>query len=551
MLKRLDISNYALIENVNLALKPGFTTITGETGAGKSILLKALNLLMGERADTSVLKQSEKKCILEAEFDVSKLNLKSFFETNELDYEPNCIVRREFNAAGKSRAFINDTPVQMVLLKSLGQQLISIHTQHQTLQLLDSDFQTDVLDHFVGISKEVADYKSTYKDYRKKVNALIELQVKDKESRKEKDYLSFLLKELEEANLEGTNLEELKQKATKIENAEKIQTSIRFAQSVFENESFAPSIAIKTLIETFDELKEYDPNFADISARLWSLKIELDDIESEVGNVDTDDFFSDEEATMIKEKLDHFNNLSFKHNLQEVEQLVELQQSISNDLAAISNLEESILKLEKEIEAIKKEVHNKALKIRKARKAGLALLEKEVGNRLSNLAMPDAELQVALGEKDKPGANGMDTIDFLFKTNLGGSFSPLKKVASGGELSRLMLAVLSILSEKKNLPTLIFDEIDTGVSGEVAAKMALEFEKMGTKIQVITITHLAQVAGKGKYHLHVSKQTATDKTVTSIKEIEGDSRIDILAQMISGEKITEAARENAANLLTS
>ncbi len=550
MLKRLDISNYALIENVNLHLNSGFTAITGETGAGKSILLKALNLLLGERADTAVLKQSEKKCVLEAELDISKLALSSFFKANELDYEEDCIIRREFNTAGKSRVFINDTPVQLTLLKTLGEKLISIHTQHQTLQILNAAFQLDVLDHFAGIEKLVTAYNKKYTSYREKVNTHIELKVKDAESRKEKDYLAFLLSELQAANLSKINLEELKQKSAKIENAEKIQTAISFAQSIFENDSFSPSIGIKTLIETFDDLKKFDPSFADISARLWSLKIELDDVEAEVNSSENGESYSEEEAVLIKEQLEQFNTLSFKHNLTEVEQLLELEKTIGADLNAIASLEANITALDLEIKSLEKELTKEAKTIQSKRKAATAKLEREVKTRLNNVAMPNAELNIELTEKERLGAAGLDSIDFLFKTNLGGNFSSIKKVASGGELSRLMLVILSILSEKKNLPTLIFDEIDTGVSGEVASKMAVEFEKMGEQIQVIAVTHLAQVAGKGRSHLHVSKASTAGKTNTFVKSLQGDERIDVLASMISGEEITQAAKENAANLLS-
>ena len=550
MLKRLDISNYALIENVNLHLNSGFTAITGETGAGKSILLKALNLLLGERADTAVLKQSEKKCVLEAELDISKLALSSFFKANELDYEEDCIIRREFNTAGKSRVFINDTPVQLTLLKTLGEKLISIHTQHQTLQILNAAFQLDVLDHFAGIEKLVTAYNKKYTSYREKVNTHIELKVKDAESRKEKDYLAFLLSELQAANLSKINLEELKQKSAKIENAEKIQTAISFAQSIFENDSFSPSIGIKTLIETFDDLKKFDPSFADISARLWSLKIELDDVEAEVNSSENGESYSEEEAVLIKEQLEQFNTLSFKHNLTEVEQLLELEKTIGADLNAIASLEANITALDLEIKSLEKELTKEAKTIQSKRKAATAKLEREVKTRLNNVAMPNAELNIELTEKERLGAAGLDSIDFLFKTNLGGNFSSIKKVASGGELSRLMLVILSILSKKKNLPTLIFDEIDTGVSGEVASKMAVEFEKMGEQIQVIAVTHLAQVAGKGRSHLHVSKASTAGKTNTFVKSLQGDERIDVLASMISGEEITQAAKENAANLLS-
>lgn len=549
MLKRLEISNYALIENMNLSLVQGFTSITGETGAGKSILLKALNLLLGERADTSILKQSEKKCILEAEFDISKLNLQDYFALNELDFDPICILRREFNNAGKSRAFINDTPVQLQQLKELGDQLVSVHTQHETLLILNPEFQLDVVDHFCGIHEEVKTYQTYYKSYRNKLNALVELQLKDKENRKEKDYLSFLLNELEEANLAKLDIEDLKLKSARIENAEKIQLALRFAKSVFENDSFSPSIGIRTLIETFDDLKKFDPSYAEIAARLWSLKIELDDLESELDNKDNVDLFSDEEAIKIKDKLDLYNTLSFKHNVQTVEELMALQSSLSDQLEQISNVENELIVLEKEIGELKKEVTTRAAILRKKRLSKTKDLEQEVKKRLTNLAMPSAELAIELKEKIKPSLSGIDEIEFNFKTNLGGAFSPIKKVASGGELSRLMLAILSILSEKKNLPTLIFDEIDTGVSGEVATKMAQEFDSIGKKIQVITITHLPQVAAKAQTHLHVKKFVEDNKTKTYIAVLKGDERINVLAGMMSGEAITKAAKENAADLL--
>ncbi len=549
MLKRLEISNYALIENMNLTLTKGFTTITGETGAGKSILLKALNLLLGERADIAILKQSEKKCILEAEFEIADLDLAAYFEQHELDYEPVCILRREFNSAGKSRAFVNDTPVQMQVLKELGEQLVSVHTQHQTLHILNTDFQLDILDHFSGIHEELKNYRAIYKSYRSKVNELIELQVKEMENRKEKDYLSFLLNELEDAQLGKLNIEELQQKAARIENGEKIQTAIRFAKSVFENESFSPSVGIRTLIETFDDLKKFDSSYADIAARLWSLKIELDDLESEIDRRDNDDHYSDEEVCQIKEKIDQVNNLFFKHNVKEVGQLIELQTSLSLQLGEISSLETKIETLEKEINQLKKEVEQAAKTIRQKRLANKPKLELEVKKRLAELAMPNAELSIDLAEKPKPGKNGFDEIDFLFKTNLGGQFSPVKKVASGGELSRLMLTILSILSETKNLPTLIFDEIDTGVSGEVATKMANEFDKMGKRMQVIAITHLPQVAAKAATQLHVKKTTEESKTKTFVEVLDRTARIDVLASMMSGAEISKAAKENAADLL--
>lgn len=550
MLKRLDISNYALIENVNLLLKPGFTVITGETGAGKSILIKALYLLLGDRVDMAVLKNADKKCILEAEFDISKLSLQPYFEAHELDYDTTCILRREITAGGKTRAFINDTPVQLSQLKTLGDQLISIHSQHQTLSILENSFQLDVIDYFAGIEKETASYKKLFKTYRENVNLLTSLKLKEQENRKEKDYLSFLWTELDEANLEKLNFEELKLRFLKIENGEKIRHSLEFAKAVFDHEQQAPIVGIKRLIDTIDELTKFGGNFNEISTRLHSIKIELEDLEQEITNLEEEDYSSIEEIEFVREKIEKINALLFKHNLTDEKQLIELKSTLSTKLADIVNSEDLIEKISAELQVSKKEILQKAAEISEKRKAVKSHLEKEVHRRLTNLGMPNAALEIQLNPKEKPSETGMDDIEFLAKTNLGGQFSPLKKVASGGELSRLMLAIMSILSEKKNLPTLLFDEIDTGVSGEIANKIALEFDSMGKQIQVIAITHLPQVAAKGKTHLHVSKESSNEKTITFVKELIESQRIDVLASMISGEEITEAAKKNALHLLT-
>lgn len=551
MLNRLDISNYALIENASIEFTNGFSSITGETGAGKSILLKALNLLLGERADTSVLRQSEQKCYLEAEFNISKLNLEDFFKENDLDFESPCLIRREFTTSGKSRCFVNDSPVQIAQLKELGEQLVNIHSQHQTLQLFDSDFQTSVLDSFSGIESEVSEYKIAYKSYRKKVNLSIELEVKERENRKEKDYLEFLLSELEAADLGNTDLQELKIQSDKIEFAEKISEGLALAKSVFENDTYGPSNGIKTLIETFEELKAFDPKYADILGRLISLKIEMDDIDAEVSGQSDDIDFSASEAMAIKEKMDLLNSLCFKHNLSEVIQLQELESKLQSELDAINSSDDQLTQLKVEIEQAKKDLTNLANSLSKKRKANADKLCQSVAAILSDLAMADAEIQVEFQPLDKLGIHGLDQIQFLAKTNKGGQFSPLKKVASGGELSRIMLAIMSILSESKQLPTLIFDEIDTGVSGEVASKIANEFVKMGKNIQLISITHLPQVAAKGQQHFHVSKSNSSDKTTTSVQLLTKDERIKELAKMMSGEQISDAALENASQLLVS
>lgn len=549
MLHRLEISNYALIENVKIEFDKGFTVITGETGAGKSILLKALNLLLGERADISVLKQSDKKCFLEAEFKVDGLQLESFFESNDLDFEEHSIIRREFTASGKSRCFINDSPVQMSALKALGERLVNIHSQHQTLSLFDKQFQTEVLDYFAGISTASAQYKKEFSAYRALINERIELQIKDKENRKEKDYLEFLINELKAADLENTDLDRLKTQADKLENAEKISEALGLANSVFNNETYGPHNGIKTLLETFEELKNYDLNYADMHARLLSLKIELDDIQNEVDALGEQFDLGEIDVQAVKDKMDLMNSLLFKHNLTEIADLLQLQADLEGKMAEIVGFEDKLAQIELDIDAKKKNLEKEAKALSASRKKASPELCKAVHQILQELSMDEAELNIELTASDQLTSFGFDDIQFLFKTNKGGQSLPLKKIASGGELSRLMLAIMSILSEKKNLPTLIFDEIDTGVSGEVAAKIGKEFQKMGQHIQLIAITHLPQVAAKGTEHLHVAKSSGVERTTTQVIKLNAENRINELAKMISGEEITSAAKENAQNLL--
>ena len=427
MLNRLEISNYALIENASLQFQSGFTVITGETGAGKSILLKALNLLLGERADISVLKQSEKKCFLEAEFDVKQLDLASFFDANELDYDPSCIIRREFTPSGKSRCFVNDSPVQIKVLAELGAKLVNIHSQHQTLDLFDTAFQTEVIDTISGTEERVSLYKQNYLSHREKVKEHISLQLKDMENRKEKDYLTFLINELNAAELENLNLEDLKSNSDRIEFAEKISEGLALAKSIFDNETYGPLNGVKSLIENFEELKNYDKKYADILSRLLSVKIELDDIDSEIQNQNSEMDFSDSEAQLIKEKMEMLNSLCFKHNLTEVSDLIELQAKLNGQLAEIGDIENRLDTLSIEIEADKQTLLAEAKEISKIRKSNNVSLSEKVKLTLDKLAMSDAEMQVDIQALEKIGPTGIDQIQFLFKTNKGGQFLPLKK----------------------------------------------------------------------------------------------------------------------------
>ncbi len=549
MLCRLEVSNYALIENVDLTFEKGFTVITGETGAGKSILLKALNLLLGERSDSGVLKQSENKCFLEATFDLSKLKLDAFFHTHELDYDAQCIIRREFTSAGKSRCFINDSPVQLQTLKELGEKLISVHSQHETLSLFDTGFQFDVLDYFAGIQNGIADYRKKYKTYRELLNQLEILKDTDARNRKERDYKSFLLNELIEAKLEKIDLEKIQSQFLRIQNSEKISAALQNAISILDLEEKNPVALLRNLVHLLDELKEMDPAFSDLHTRVKSVQIELADIDNELRSKTETLDFSQEDSQLIKDKIDLYNSLSYKHNVQSIQALVDIQQKLEHELTEIESVENAVIQTEKEISKLHSELVNEASKISTKRKIESAALEKTIRAILINLSMPDAELQIELSEQKEIGPHGLDGIDYLFKTNRGGQFLPLKKIASGGELSRLMLAILSTLSETKNLPALVFDEIDTGVSGEVASKMATEFVRMGKNIQIVVITHLPQVAARGNVHLHVAKEIQGNKTVTLVKKLSKKDRITELAKMISGEKVTDAARANAENLL--
>lgn len=549
MLCRLEVSNYALIENVDLTFEKGLTTITGETGAGKSILLKALNLLLGDRSDSGVLKQSENKCFLEATFDLSKLKLESFFHAHELDYDTQCIVRREFTSAGKSRCFINDSPVQLNTLKELGEKLISVHSQHETLSLFDTSFQFDVLDYFAGIQTEISEYRKKYRTYRELLNQLQILKDTEARNRKERDYKSFLLNELIEAKLEKLDLPKIQEQYLRIQNSEKISETLQAALSILDAEEKNPQSLIRNLALYLEDLKQLDPSFNDSFTRLKSLQIELDDIDTELRKQAESLDFSQEDAQVIKDKIDLFNSVSYKHNVQTIESLLEIQKKLEHELTEIESVENAVTQTEKEISKLTDELQKKAAKISSKRKVEAGALEKTIRSLLINLSMPDAELRIELSEQKEFGTHGIDGIDFLFKTNRGGQFLPLKKIASGGELSRLMLAILSTLSETKNLPSLVFDEIDTGVSGEVASKMAAEFQRMGKNIQLIVITHLPQVAARGHVHLHVAKEILENKTVTQVKKLTKKERITELAKMISGEKVTEAAKANAENLL--
>lgn len=551
MLCRLDISNYALIENLNLDFSSGYSVITGETGAGKSILLKALNLLLGGRADSTIIKQNDKKCVLEAEFNIKRIIPKSFFKTYDIDYDPQTIIRREFSPSGKSRLFINDSPVVLNTLKLFGERLMKIHTQHQTLDLFDKQFQMELLDSFSNSEKEVSEYANLFSVYKLDKQKLVDLVATDAENRKEKDYISFLLEELEEANLDGVNITELENEYNKIQNWSSIKEALESAISIFQGADNSPIASLDTLLTALHPLQQLDPFYNELILRLNSAKIELQDIESDIESKNDLDDLDEEKAILVKEKIESINALSYKHNVNSINELIELRDKLAIQITGFGSVEEEIRELENTISKNHTLLLKQAKEIHAKRKEHIGTLEGSISKILLQLAMPNAEIKIDLVLTDELNSNGLNTIEFLFKTNLGGDFLPIKKSASGGELSRLMLAILVILAKTKSLPTLIFDEIDTGVSGEVAAKMATVFETLGKKSQLITITHLPQIAGKGNIHYHVFKSDSEDKTRTKVVRLSDDGRVKELAKMMSGEKITESAIENAKQLLNS
>ena len=549
MLNRLSISNFALIDNINLQFKAGYSVITGETGAGKSIILKALNLLLGERADYSVIRIKEKKCIIEAEFNIGDLSLESVFSNFDMDYDPITIIRREFLPTGKSRLFINDTPATLSTLKAIGASIIKIHTQHETLDLFDKQFQLNTLDSFAETSLEVQEFSSRFSNYQNQIKDLTDLELKVAEQRKTQDYTQFLIQEFIEIDIKKINIDALIDEAEQIENLEQIQNQLDLSLSVLLDEQHAPSQAIKRSGESLAKIGHLSPKYQTLLERFESVRIELDDIESELSELANDSEINDDRIAIVQGQVEAINSLLYKHNCTTGAELKAILADLESEIHSYSDLEEEIVALEKSINQEKLLLTDKATALSKKRKSFVSNFEEAIRSILAELGMPNAELKLEFKKTEVLTNNGLDSLQYLFKTNLGGQFLPVSKTASGGELSRLMLSILHIISSVQKLPTLVFDEIDTGVSGEIASKMASLFSKMGTKTQLISITHLPQIASKAKVHFHVFKTVGKDTTTTMVKELNDKERITELAKMMSGEIVSDKAIENAKLLL--
>ncbi|WP_024770495.1 DNA repair protein RecN [Aquimarina macrocephali] len=551
MLKGLSIKNFALIEELQVAFDSGLITITGETGAGKSLLLGALGLLLGKRADLSSVKDNSQKCVIEGVFDVKKYGLNSFFEEAALDYEDQTIIRREILPSGKSRAFINDTPVTLQSLVSLGGRLIDIHSQHQTLEVTTNDFQFEVLDALADADREIKSYRrglELLKEKEKEVGVLIT----DQENfTKEYDYNAFLLNELEEAKLKPGELQELEEQYDQLNNIEEIQERLSGSVSIMSSEEVGVSDQLNTIKNNLSKIESYSGSLQELSQRIQSVYIELDDISSslldELEKLEADPG----RLEQISQRLQLLHNLQVKHTVSDIKELIVIADTLREKVSKTESLSEDIERLKKEIVTIQSQLDKVAEKIHKKRNKALPLLIKELEDILKALGMPNAAFRASLELQDKYLSNGKEVLTFLFSANKGGAFGQLKKVASGGELSRIMIAIKSILSRYTQLPTIIFDEIDTGVSGEVAHKMADLMMNMSKNLQVFSITHLPQIAANGQNHYKVYKEDIQNTTITQLKLLSEEERIKEIAEMIGGKNISDSALTHAKSLLDS
>lgn len=549
MLQHLSVQNYALIDQLEIDFSNGLTIITGETGAGKSILLGALGLIAGNRSDTQALQDKTKKCVIEAIFNIKEYALKAFFDAQQLDYEPITSIRREITSEGKSRAFVNDTPVTLSQLKELTERLIDIHSQHQTLTLNGNEFQLSVVDAYAGHANELKQYTTDFRQFKQLEKQLSELVNREIQAKKDLDYFQFQFNELEEARLQEGKQTLWEQELQALNNAEEIKLNLSKA-------SFGLAGGEQNLLASLNELKnilspfaKFKPELNELSMRVSSTYIELKDISNELDSLEQDIVYDPKRIEEITARLDTIYRLQQKHQVKTVEELIAIRDELSEKLLEFSSLEQEIEKLKKELQICSTSLAVISTKITTNRKKVIPKIEKELASLLSSLSMPNAQLKIDHTELPSFSPTGRDKVSFLFSANKGSEFKELNKVASGGELSRLMLSIKSSIAQLTALPTIIFDEIDTGVSGDVADKIGIIMNAMAKTIQVITITHLPQIASKGESHLFVFKEDKNNKTYSSIKKLTSEERIQEVAKMLSTGTPTTAAINNAKELL--
>ena len=551
MLKRLHISNFALINEMEVSFPGNLTVITGETGAGKSIFLEALSLALGKRADLSALNLKTKKCIIEAEFSAANLYLNDFFLEHDLDFEPNLILRREINADGKSRSFLNDSPVSLSVLKLLSEKLIDIHSQHQTLLLNQSNFQLELLDTFAESLKIFKEYKIEFSSFTKSKIELQSLQEQEKLAKKELDYFQFLYSELEETEIKAGLLSGLEEESSKLENSEIIKSNLLAASNAISGNEINILIDLGKTKQSLQSLSKYSKNYSLLSDRIQSLYIELKELSADIEDAANEIVFDSDKLSQVNIKMDKLNRLLKKHQVNTEEDLLKIKSDIENKLNQFNSIENTIISKQKLIQVSQNNCLKLSEELTKLRTKAIHGIEQTIKKTLAELSMENAIFKIELSQKSDLGINGLDELKFLFTANKGAELNELHKVASGGELSRLMLSLKALLASKKQLPTIIFDEIDTGVSGDVADKIGEILLSMGNNMQVIAITHLPQMASKGNHHLFVYKKDDEDKTVSYIKQLNKAERINEIAKMLSKSNPTVSAIKNATELLNS
>lgn len=550
MLKQLYIKNFTLIDELNISLYPGFSVITGETGAGKSIILGAIGLLLGNRADSKAIKAGRDRCVIEAHFDLSRYGMQKFFDDNDIDYDADdTIIRRELTAAGKSRAFINDTPVPLTRMRELGEQLVDIHSQHQNLLLQKEDFQLNVVDIIAQDADQLKVYQKEYYAYRKAKELLEELKAEIAKNRENEEFMRFQHKELDDANLQEGELEQLEQEAETLSHSEDIKTALYEADSALSGDDDSILDKLKNATHHLENICDVYPSMADVAGRMQSSYIELKDIAQEISSSVDHVEFDPNRLDAINTRLDKLYTLQQKFHVETVTDLIATRDRIAEQLSHIDNGDEDIEEKEKEVAALLAKAEKQAALLTSIRQKSAKAIEKEMKGRLIPLGIPNVRFEIAFAEKPLSG-NGADKVSFLFSANKSTQLQPVSQVASGGEIARVMLSLKAMISGAVKLPTIIFDEIDTGVSGKIAEKMADIMEEMGLQNrQVLSITHLPQIAAKGSHHYKVLKEETENGTISHMKELNNQERIEEIAQMLSGSDITQAALANAKELL--
>lgn len=550
MLRSLYIQNYALIEQLDIRLENGFSVITGETGAGKSIILGAIGLLLGQRADVKAIRRGASKCIIEARFEIAAYGMQPFFEANDLEYEDECILRREVYASGKSRAFINDTPASLAQMKELGEMLIDVHSQHQNLLLNKEGFQLNVLDILAHNDGALSVYADCYGSWKKAQQQLEELIARAERDKADEDYVRFQLEQLEEANLTAGEQEELEQEAELLSHAEDIKAGLyRVGQGLSADEGGLLPL-LNDCLSTMQSMRKVYPAAEELSERLESSYIELKDIAQEVAGREEEVEFNPARLDEVNTRLNLIYTLQQKHRVSTVDELLTLQEEYASRLSAITSSDDQIEDLKQQCADLYNKVKQQAAVLTESRVAAAREVEKQMASRLVPLGMPNVRFQVEVGARKEPGVHGADTVSFLFSANKNGTLQSISSVASGGEIARVMLSLKAMIAGAVKLPTIVFDEIDTGVSGEIADRMADIMQEMGdSNRQVISITHLPQIAARGRVHYKVYKEDNENETNSHIRRLTDEERVEELAHMLSGATLTEAALNNARALL--